>query len=505
MALNGGGFFVVEPRIGQADGEPVFGGSNYFTRRGDFEVDKSGYLVNGAGYFLKGLSIDTQTGNVSGSVPEVIKLSNQFLPASATTRINYSLNLPQLPKTGAYQAGSIGSELLVPGNFMTVAPDTPATANGAALTGGNNMATVAAAGTSLTINVDGTPVVFDFYDGNAAPYAGANIGIDVQTVAPVSITTALAAMQTALRASGGPAAADATVGIVSGNLRITLGSNTVASMAITDGTAGLGLTDGNYDPVRPSLAARVATVRAADSAEFVRQTIAGGATTVYAQNGAPVNVQLRWAKIDSAETGGVERWNLFYLSDSTATGSSPMWTNIGTDYTFTNGGSLSPAVDSVTLTGLTINGVVVGNVVLNHGAGGVTQFADANGTASASISQNGYGAGEFSSVAINDNGRVVASYSNGQQVELAQVVTANFNATNQLKRLDGGVFSATSESGEPIYSSDGGVIGSALESSNTDISEEFTKLIVTQQAYAAGTRIVSTADQMLQEALNMVR
>ncbi|MGN6490294.1 MAG: flagellar basal body rod C-terminal domain-containing protein, partial [Devosia sp.] len=40
---------------------------------------------------------------------------------------------------------------------------------------------------------------------------------------------------------------------------------------------------------------------------------------------------------------------------------------------------------------------------------------------------------------------------------------------------------------------------------NTDISEEFTKLIVTQQAYAAGTRIVSTADQMLQEALNMVR
>ena len=70
----------------------------------------------------------------------------------------------------------------------------------------------------------------------------------------------------------------------------------------------------------------------------------------------------------------------------------------------------------------------------------------------------------------------------------------------------GGVFAATSESGEPILiSSGGGVNGSSLESSNTDISEEFTKLIITQQAYAAGTRIVSTADQMLQEALNMVR
>jgi flagellar hook protein FlgE len=70
--------------------------------------------------------------------------------------------------------------------------------------------------------------------------------------------------------------------------------------------------------------------------------------------------------------------------------------------------------------------------------------------------------------------------------------------------MDGGVFAATSASGEPLLDT-GGVIGSSLEASNTDISEEFTKLIITQQAYAAGTRIVSTADQMLQEALNMVR
>lgn len=506
MALNGAGFFVVEPRIGTADGEPVFAGANLFTRRGDFEVDKNGFLVNGAGYFLKGLPIDTATGNVSGSVPEVIQLSTQFLPAQATTRINYALNLPQLPKTGAYQAGNIGSELLVPGNFMTVAPDTAASATGAALTGTNNAATVMAAGESLTLSVDGTNVVFDFYDGNAGAYAGGNIGVDVQTNTAVSINTALAAIQTGLRANGGAAAADATVGIVSGNLQVTLGTNTTADLGITDGTTGLGLTNGTYNPNRPSLAARVATVRGADADEFVRETIAGGALTVYAQNGAPVNVQMRWAKIDSAETGGAERWNLFYLSDSSATGSNPMWTNVGQDYTFTAGGSLSPPIASTTLNGLTVNGVVIGNVTLQHGVNGVTQFADANGTAAVSnLSQNGYAAGEFTSVAIDDNGRVVASYTNGQQVELAQVVTANFNATNQLKRLDGGVFAATSESGEAIYSSDGGIIGSSLESSNTDISEEFTKLIVTQQAYAAGTRIVSTADQMLQEALNMVR
>src|SRR5690606_35430876 len=119
--------------------------------------------------------------------------------------------------------------------------------------------------------------------------------------------------------------------------------------------------------------------------------------------------------------------------------------------------------------------------------------------------QNGYAAGTFSSVAINDSGRVVATYSNGEQIEIFQIVTANFNAENMLKRLDGGLYTATAESGEAILSVDGGISGGALEASNTDISEEFTKLIVTQQAYAASTRIVSTSDEMLQEALNMVR
>jgi flagellar hook protein FlgE len=506
IALNGSGFFVVEPRIGQADGNSIFAGANYFTRRGDFDMDKNGYLVNGAGYYLKGLPIDTATGNVSGSVPEVIRISNAFLPAQTTTRVNYSLNLPSLPQNGAYKPGAEGSELFQPGDFMALAPDTPATAAGGALTGGNDADSVMLPGESLTIDVNGTSVTFDFYDSSVGPYAGSNIGIDVDDTTPITITQALTAIQNGLRASGGAAAADATVGIVAGNLEITLGTNTIRSFTVTDGTTGLSLTDGTYAPVRPSLAARVATVGGADNDEFIRQSIAGNAVTVYAQNGAPVDVQFRWAKIDSAETGGAERWNLFYMSDSSATGSQPMWTNVGVDYTFGANGSLTPPIETTNLMGLVINGTVVGDVRLEHGANGVTQFADANGTASVSnLSQNGYGAGEFVSVAIADNGRVVASYSNGQQIDLAQVMTANFNAANQLKRLDGGVFAATSESGEPIYSDDGAFIGSALESSNTDISEEFTKLIVTQQAYAAGTRIVSTADEMLQEALNMVR
>ncbi|HET9186429.1 MAG TPA: flagellar hook-basal body complex protein, partial [Acidothermaceae bacterium] len=189
-----------------------------------------------------------------------------------------------------------------------------------------------------------------------------------------------------------------------------------------------------------------------------------------------------------------------------ATGGATMWKNVGTDYTFGSDGALSPALTETDLSGVTVDGVSLGNIALNFGTGGITQFNDPNGTAGVTaLSQNGYPAGQYTSVAINDNGRVVVSYDNGQTVETAQVVTADFNAANELKRLDGGIFAATADSGEPILNSNGGVIGSSLESSNTDISEEFTKLIVTQQAYAAGTKIVSTADEMLQQALNMLR
>jgi flagellar hook protein FlgE len=295
---------------------------------------------------------------------------------------------------------------------------------------------------------------------------------------------------------------------VGGNITIDTG-NTTQNLTVTDSTSGMGFTNGTAEPsvaLPTQLVARVATVEAADSDTFIAESISGGAITVYATNGAPANVQLRWAKIASTDVGGVDRWNLFYLSDSNATGSDPMWTNVGVDYTFSAEGALSPPITETNLTAVTVDGVALHDIKLSFGTSGITQFNDPNGTAGVTaLSQNGYPAGQFTGVAIDDSGRVVVSYDNGQQVDTAQVITADFNAANQLKRMDGGIFSATADSGEPIYNVNGGVIGSSLESSNTDISEEFTKLIVTQQAYAAGTRIVSTADQMLQEALNMLR
>lgn len=247
-------------------------------------------------------------------------------------------------------------------------------------------------------------------------------------------------------------------------------------------------------------------IQGVDNTVFIENSISGGAVTAFDAGGNSANVQFRWAKVDSVTVGGDDTWNLFYLEDSAATGTDPAWRNVGTEYTFGLDGQLNPAVTSITLTTPTINGVPLGDIEINHGKNGITQFADANGTAKITdIGQNGYAAGELNGLAISDEGRIVANYSNGQQVAIAAVELATFNADGFLRKLDGGAFQQTDESGQPILGAQGNIVGSALESSNTDIADEFTKLIVTQQAYAANTRIVTTGDEMLQEALNMIR
>jgi flagellar hook protein FlgE len=167
---------------------------------------------------------------------------------------------------------------------------------------------------------------------------------------------------------------------------------------------------------------------------------------------------------------------------------------------------MNPPIGTLTLANMTVNGVALGNVQLVHGAGGITQFADPNGSVQVNIlQQNGFPAGELEQIAVSENGRIVGSYSNGHTIDLAEITLAKFNGTNFLKRIDGGAFEVTDESGPAIIGASGDIIGGSLEGSNVDIADEFTKLIVTQQAYSANTRVISTANQMVQDLLNMLR
>lgn len=248
-----------------------------------------------------------------------------------------------------------------------------------------------------------------------------------------------------------------------------------------------------------------ATIAAGDETGFLNRTIAGQAITVYNTIGTSIDAQIRWGK--TSNTTGAETWSAYYLSDTDATGAAPKWTQLASGVTFdSNGAMIAPASGSVSVT-FTVDGLTSGAIDIVFGATGLSQFADPNGTVNINtLSQDGYPSGIRTGLEIGEGGRVTGIYSNGQTVALAQVPLAQFASDNLLKRKDGGAFEETLQSGGPIYLDAGrNLIGGSLEASNADIADEFSKMIVTQQAYSANTRIITTAQQMLQDTINIVR
>jgi flagellar hook protein FlgE len=580
MAINGDGFFVVEKPSSFVDGRPVFDGTDLYTRRGDFQPNKDGYLVNGAGYYLMGIPIDSTTGNLSGSAPTLLQFQNDFLPAQATTQINYRANLASYPLTPGHDTSVPGSELLNPIDFTAdptaippqsarivgaggaLLPDAAAVVTGnIALPGAMvNAGTVTINGQNVNITAGMTPAqVFAAINTAAPPGVVASLngtnnlvltsanadtaiavtgvatslftelGLSVGTTNPTNLLTqnAVAQGQTMNITAGG-----ATLPIVFGSAGgqvSTLAELNTALATLAGGTASVNTSNGNISIVASgasnitvtgtanaltfgmhttSAIASNQVVVGNDVDTFIKDTVSGGAVTGYDITGSPVNLQLRWAKIDSSTLGAghTDTWNLFYQTSSTATLNTPAWTNSGVNFTFGANGQLNPAVPNLTLNGVTVDGVSLGNVSIAIGTGGLTEFSDPNGGAQVNLlTQNGFAAGSLQTVEVNSKGRIEGAYSNGRTLDLAEVTLANFNGANFLKRLDGGAYSTTDESGAATFNASGTIAASSLEGSNTDIADEFTKLIVTQQAYSANTRVITTANQMMQDLLNSLR
>ena len=522
MAINGNGFFAVQKPGNFTDGTPVFDGVDRYTRRGDFQIDKSGYLVNGAGYYLQGVPIDPTTGNPSGSSPQVLRFQNDFLPAQETTRIDYRANLASYPLTTKHDVSVPGSELIAPGSYSAghnplalgtpAAPYTDATRSGTTQSNkatpsvANTVATLlnGAAGPATrspanfiagdTITVNGQTITF--MATGAAGNNQINIGDSIGTLLG-KIDALTRERQSRPRSSGG------SITLHSGmtfNLSVT-SSNTAAFSALGF-TGTVTATRGGGGGVGTG------QVIGSDTSTFLNESVAGGAVTTYDVSGAPVNLQFRWAKTDSTTLGAghTDTWNLFYQVNPNATGTQVAWQNVNTNFTFSASGQMTPAVPNITLANAVVNGVALGSPVINFGTGGVTQFADANGNVQVNqIQQDGFPAGQLQSVGVGTNGRIVGNYSNGRNLDLAEISVATFNGTNFLKRVNGGAFEVTDASGQALYGKAGTIVGSSLEGSNTDIADEFTKLIVTQQAYSANTKVITTSNTMVQDLLNVLR
>jgi flagellar hook protein FlgE len=658
MAINGDGFFSVQKPTSTVDNQPVFNGVTDYTRAGDFQVNANGNLVNGAGYYLMGVTVDPKTGNPLGSQPEVLQFANNFVPAQATSALQYAANLPTTPATtasttaptgtitaagglntgdfsqnplvtgtppapfgnssvtGTAEAGTTGSinaatllsstgtgsatgtavnnqvpaaitaatkltgvagsdslgttfssgdTLVVNGKTITFSSTVATTTGSFATSGGTiNLGTgtvgqVLAAidqisGTSNPSTITGGVIKLNDNAGSLSITSTPSSDLALLGFSGTTITTPNALSQsfiagnsitittstgpqkiTLYNSTGGPPSAPssandldlatanvgdllAKIDSLTGNTTnpssvsstgaVTLDTGTLNNLSVTSsagGWAALGLSSTETATRTGGGGTGQGVVIGDDLTAFTNESISGGAVTAFNASGTPVNLQLRWAL--TSTTGGQDTWNLFYQTDTTATGSTVGWVNVGTNFVFNADGALtSPSGAGITIPGVSVNNQQLGDVTLNLGSGGLTNFSSTSGTATVNtFSQNGFAAGQLQSVAINDNGLVVGTFSNGQNLDLASVTLSHFNGTNYLQALSGEAYAVTEQSGAAIAGASGTISGSALEGSNTDIADEFTKLIVTQQAYSANTKVITTANDMVQDLLNVLR
>jgi len=122
--------------------------------------------------------------------------------------------------------------------------------------------------------------------------------------------------------------------------------------------------------------------------------------------------------------------------------------------------------------------------------------------------QDGYAAGTVSGVSIDDEGNIVASYTNGTRRRIACLALADFPNLNGLARKGGNLFHATTTSGDPLYNRSGvggmgTICSSMLEESNVDMAAEFIKMIIIQRGYQANTKVITTTDEMLAQLINI--
>ncbi|MGC4092253.1 MAG: flagellar hook protein FlgE [Polyangiaceae bacterium] len=194
-------------------------------------------------------------------------------------------------------------------------------------------------------------------------------------------------------------------------------------------------------------------------------------------------------------------------------------TEIGTgSLTFTTNGALDTVTTTLAMTPAWAGGATggtqidlgFGTPIATGGTGldGATQFASPS--AVSSQSQDGYTSGDFSGVSVDGTGVVMGLYTNGQKLAISQLAVAKFRSNDGLGRAGQNLWIETRDSGTAALgtASSGGraaVSSGALEGSNVDLAEEFVGLIQHQRSFSANSKTITTADEMLQELINIKR
>jgi len=539
IAIAGNGFFLVNEAS-----TPAQGNEYLFTRAGSFSPDKDGNLVNTAGYYLQGWPLTNGALPTNTSVltsVQTINVSNFAGTATATTAASVALNLPSTAPTSGNAA--INTTISTP---LVGVANLDLNGNGTA----GQTAKITYNGTdTITVTIGGQTGVFDVTAQAAQTYvstgtlAGMEITLDgtfnfagaIATAANTQAVTGAGTLAfTALPVLSNFDAADlaaldttamsfatTAAGIVSmtaGPTGFSVAAtsqdlNTLGArvITITDGTNSFDITmdvttvnnaASSFDVGIPEVLNSVGIGAAVTGATF------SSAVQIFDSLGNAHDLVLQYTKV------GTNTWNIDVNDPVLASTGATSGTVAAATRSITFNGDGTPATilfPPVVITAWTTganNSTVTMDMGTANQTNGITQFA---GEFSLGPSdQDGARYGGFIGVGIGDDGIVTALFDNGEQLQVYQLPIVMFANPNGLEARNGNAYAQTDQSGDitlqQANSGGAGVVAaSALESSNVDLAEEFTKMITTQRAYSASAKIITTADDMLEELIRIRR
>jgi flagellar hook protein FlgE len=211
--------------------------------------------------------------------------------------------------------------------------------------------------------------------------------------------------------------------------------------------------------------------------------------------------------IDFIRRAGANTWDYEVRTD-------PPGQSTGTDG-LVSSGTLNFDVNGKLTTPMPLNASIawdptlgIADQTLGIDLSNLTQLSNVSSVAS--VQTNGTAFGALAGVSVDEDGFVTAVYENGTTRRLAQVAIATFPNADGLVAAKGNSWQTSVNSGgftlkAPGSAGAGKLSPSSLEASTVDLSTEFTGLITTQRAYSASSKIITTADQMLEELLSIKR
>jgi len=477
LSIAGNGFFVATEKPEGLTATDT----RSFTRAGSFQLDNLGYLKNDAGLYLQGWLADPVTGTITPDPSDLTQLDSINVgtvggTAEKTTRAALNANLRSEQPVSA-QSKSIMTK-------NSLADSTTALANytvSYAATGVSDVydvevrkAGVLVASGTNTYN-PGTGAL----TATTLPGGLTNIDVSGSGAGTPTVSTAAFAMDTNTEALGG-------------NLYDAV-SNSMADYALNSSTG-----------VKPDFEIQIPVSDSKGGQRTVTLSLLKG----NGPNEWFAEMRAKPGDLDNVANGLISSGKITFTTDGKLASVGTLFG--GTTPTALTIGASNPAAVTATprwADGLGIDSQTL-QIDLANAAGGLTQFNSQSVVQS--VNTNGTAFGNLTNIEVDDEGYVSAIFDNGVTRRIAQVAIATFSNANGLKGVNGNAYRVTNESGSyslktPGQGGAGQIAPSTLEASTVDLSTEFTGLITTQRAYSASSKIITTADQMLEELLSIKR